>query len=136
MKLLELFNLLGESEFRAQTNAGLLRIATENPNFRYVPAYADPRYIVCHYDGPSEYEDGGEKKRGPESSGCIFGQAWAAMGWDDEIERNRFAPLHNMLTPPDGYSPVTPTISWGSIQNLQDGGKLWGNLISRIELLT
>ena len=138
MKLSELVESLGATEFKARLVAELDSLVEQNPDFVYITqdqlakSGLDPK---CSYDsgpqlntGRSETHFGAyqyvplEDNTDQQNKGCIFGQALRAMGvYLSGVDSG----IEFILTPPLGINFARPC---RGIQNRQDFGEKWGNL--------
>lgn len=117
MKLLEIrekFN--SDKELINAVDEQLKKLMTNNPGFIYSEGGED-----CKYNsGPASNPD--------LCSGCIFGQALQALGWDDikemDFDLNISCLLETYLE-----RKVSVPMYWYKIQESQDSGIAWGKLL-------
>lgn len=101
-------------------NRELLRLMTENPDFKYSDKENYPKQQHdCHYFRG--------KLNGPACDGCIFGQALQALG----VEKVGFEEEGYEGTIDGVWRELTGEVApeyWYHIQFHQDEGKSWGDL--------
>lgn len=104
-------------------------LAKSNPNFRYVyPEHVD-EMCKCSYNGPA-IKPGSNEIVGPECEGCIFGQALQNLGWSNPVELTSIWQISTLIDDTDWIHPLTSTFS--KLQQRQDGGNRWGDVISEV----
>ena len=115
MKLQEMVNFY--NDFINCTEQVLIHLAQENPDFVYNPG----GYNSCSYNGPA--------LKGPECNGCLFGQTFQLMGWDEKEE------MDTNLTIEDLFKELTnieAPYNWRTVQEMQDDGCSWGEAIQQL----
>lgn len=125
MKLLEIrekFN--SDKEFVNAVDEQLKKLMTENPDFIYAEGGED-----CKYNsGPPSNPD--------LCSGCIFGQAFQTLGWNDIKEMDFDLNINSLLTQFISKEMKTP-IYWCKIQKIKIlellGVNYCGVLMNRVQ---
>ena len=147
MNLQETFDQYTDDDFIAAVEDNLKKLGLSNPDFNY--SGADPNGPTgklkagCQYNaGPTQSENPDDPLchkslpiEGKESSGCIFGQTFQAMGWDGKFTDNEemefsgspIGPLCSRLGKLNQRSDIQD--KWASIQARQDKGHVWGEVI-------
>ena len=102
-------------------------LCSESPDFQYNPF---GQRCGCFYDGPSRLtRDGKTVATGPECSGCIFGQAFQRLGWDDKAQMGYGGSIEAMAF---GIMGTKAPHYWPTIQIEQDEGAKWGKLLEHL----
>jgi len=115
----------------------LRELATEQSDFIYAPKSNRSKFKpICSYYGPALYTDIGEI--GPDCSGCIFGQAFQRLGVP-ATDLNSMQAIDIYIdylheTFEIDNVPRCP-VSWKLIQENQDEGKSWGEIIKLLDIV-
>ncbi len=104
-------------------------LASEQPDFRY---NTSGDVVSCSYsEGASRYSTTKERAEpaGPECSGCVFGQALARLGWDDETEKKSNKTIDQLM---EDFAEIEVPLYWNKVQSGQDYGTTWKEAVDRI----
>lgn len=128
MKLYEIAMKHGDRFFEV-VEIELRKLAAEQPEFRYKTE--DYTSGTCHYNGPCRSHN---QLLGPDCRGCIFGQAFQRLGWDNATERSTIGPIADLFS---DYMPIGSNFrdcpdSWPRVQSMQDKGFTWSKAISAL----
>lgn len=104
-------------EFQTRVENELRRLASENPEFVYGAPMAS-----CYYNRAANGQPG---------PGCIFGQALAALGWDDPIELSAKRRIDKLF---NEYTNFLVPQTWIGIQVAQDRGLTWAMATTKLDL--
>lgn len=115
----------------------VLRLATERPDFRYGADINDLNYDINDLDlnGSDCYCYYHKSRGGKEGQGCIFGQAFVALGYEPNDAWTQMGDIAGVLLTMFGIRHVqSPSISEAlstflDIQAAQDGGFTWGDAV-------
>lgn len=100
-------------------------LASENPDFVYNPEGKGK----CSYNGRARNDADTEDLTfiGPECNGCIFGQAFQLLGWDDELEKSSRLAISELMQ--SFCKRMIAPFNWALVQDAQDRGKTWAEAI-------
>ena len=105
-------------KFEEEVERHFRELAAENPDFVY---NTSGKCVLCRYNGGAL--DSNRNPAGPECSGCIFGQAFQRMGWDDQNEMQSTKRASVL------FLNIPYWHRWEDVQTAQDSGSSWGEAV-------